>query len=151
MASIIGGEFQRFRPLVDLYWEAGRRAGHLAERLKVGIHAFGFVADSDAAAVEAYYPGWARSMTKIGKERGWPPATRQQFDAACSAEGAFLVGSPETVAKKMLHASRVLRGLARVHVQMTSAAVPHAVMTRSIDLLGEMVAPIVRAAASTSV
>jgi probable LLM family oxidoreductase len=150
MVAIIGGEFRRFRPLVDLYREAGRRAGHPAERLKVGIHAFGFVAESDSAAVEAYYPGWARSMTKIGKERGWPPATPQQFDAACSAEGAFLVGGPETVAEKMLHASEVLGGLARVHVQMTSAAVPHAVMKRSIELLGGMVAPIVRAAALTS-
>ncbi len=87
---------------------------------------------------------------QIGKERGWPPATRQQFDPACSAEGAFLVGGPETVAEKMLHASQVLGGLARVHVQMTSAAVPHAAMKRSIELLGGMVAPIVRAAALTS-
>ncbi len=89
-------------------------------------------------------------MTKIGKERGWPPATRQQFDAACSAEGAFLVGGPETVAEKMVQASQVLGGLARVHVQMTFAAVPHAVMKRSIELLGGTVAPVVRAEAITS-
>lgn len=147
MVAIIGGEFRRFRPLVDLYREAGRRAGHGADRLKVGIHAFGFVADSDDAADKAYFPGWARSMTRIGKERGWPAASRAQFDAACSPEGAYLVGGPARVAEKILHASEALGGLARVHVQMTSAAVPHATMRRSITLLGEAVAPIVRAAA----
>lgn len=146
MIAIIGGEFRRFRPLVDLYREAGRRAGHLDGRLRVGVHAFGFVADSDAAAVEAYYPGWAASMTKIGKERGWPPASRRQFEASWGEEGAFLIGSPASVAAKILHASETLGGLARVSVQMTAATVPHAVMARSIELLGTAVAPVVRGA-----
>ncbi len=70
IAAIIGGEFRRFRPLVELYRKAGQRAGHPAESLTVGIHVFSFVADDDFAAAQAYYPGWARSMTKIGKERG---------------------------------------------------------------------------------
>ncbi len=150
MVAIIGGEFRRFRPLVDLYHEAGRRAGHPAGRLRVGIHAFGFVADDDAAATQAYYPGWARSMTKIGRERGWPPASRQQFEAAVGPQGAFLVGGPDTVAEKMLRASETLGGLARISVQMTAAMVPHAEMRRSIELLGTKVAPIVREAASAA-
>ena len=146
MIAIIGGDFRRFRPLVDLYREAGRRAGHSPEHLKVGIHAFGFVGDDDEAAQRAYYPGWAHSMTKIGRERGWPPASRAQFESAIGPQGAYLLGGPETVARKMLAASQTLGGLSRISVQMTAAAVPHPVMQRSIELLGTQVAPIVRAA-----
>jgi alkanesulfonate monooxygenase SsuD/methylene tetrahydromethanopterin reductase-like flavin-dependent oxidoreductase (luciferase family) len=143
-------EFRRFRPLVELCREAGRRAGHGPEQLRVGIHAFGFVGDDDEAAQRAYYPGWARSMTKIGRERGWPPATRGQFDAALGAQRTFLPGGPEAAAEKMLWASGTLGGLSCVSVQTTAAAVPHATMKRSIESPGTKVAPTARSEAGVA-
>jgi alkanesulfonate monooxygenase SsuD/methylene tetrahydromethanopterin reductase-like flavin-dependent oxidoreductase (luciferase family) len=73
MVAIIGGEFKRFRPLIELYREAGRRAGHSAEKLIVGLHAIGFLGDTTQEAADDFYPGYAHTFTKIGKERGWPP------------------------------------------------------------------------------
>src|SRR5271155_1546384 len=111
MVAIIGGEPRRFRPLVDLYREAGRRAGHPLDRLKVGIHALGYVADTDRQAADEFFPGYARSFTEIGKERGWPPITRRQFEALLEPEGALLVGDPRTVAGKILSVSEALGGI----------------------------------------
>jgi probable LLM family oxidoreductase len=145
MVAIIGGEFRRFRPLVDLYREAGASAGYAPETLKVGIHAMGFVGETAAAARDAFFPGWAYMMTEIGRERGWPPATRQQFDAMCGPHGAFLIGDPQTVADKILQASVTLGGVSRITFQMSSASPEAAAMRRSIELLGIAVAPIVRA------
>jgi probable LLM family oxidoreductase len=147
MVAIIGGSFERFRPLVELYREAGAGAGHAPEALRVGIHAMGFVGDSDAAARDAFYPGWAHLMGTIGRERGYAPPTRAQFDAMAGPEGAFLIGAPDTVAAKMLRASETLGGLSRITFQMTSAALESVAMQRSIELLGREVAPIVRASA----
>src|SRR2546430_10474144 len=81
MVAIIGGETRRFRPLVDVYREYGRRAGHAPDQLKVGVHALGYVAETTQRAIEDFYPGYAKTVTRIGKERGWPPVTRAQFDA----------------------------------------------------------------------
>src|ERR1700733_6079561 len=81
MVAIIGGETRRFRPLVDVYREYGRRAGHPADKLKVGVHALGYVADTTQQAIEDFYPGYAKSMNRIGRERGWAPLSRPQFDA----------------------------------------------------------------------
>jgi probable LLM family oxidoreductase len=145
MVAIIGGTFERFRPLVDLYREAGARAGHRPEMLKVGIHAMGFVGETDAGARDAFFPGWAHLTTKIGRERGWSPPTRQQFDAMAGPEGAFLVGNPQTVADKMLHASETLGGVSRITFQMSTASLETAAMRQSIELLGAEVAPVVRA------
>lgn len=149
MVAIIGGTFDRFRPLVDLYREAGREAGHPAAALKVGIHAMGFVGETDAAARDAFFPGWAHLTANIGRERGWSRPTRQQFDAMAGPEGAFLVGAPQTVAAKMLRASETLGGLSRITFQMSTASLETAAMKRSIELLGAEVAPIVRAARAT--
>src|SRR5438093_2965301 len=80
MVAIIGGEPRRFRPLVDLYREAGGQAGHSPETLKVGMHALGFVGDTTREAAEDYFPGYMHTFNKIGRERGWPPVTRAQFD-----------------------------------------------------------------------
>jgi probable LLM family oxidoreductase len=146
MIAIIGGDFKRFRPLAQIYREAGRRAGHPPDRMRVGIHALGFVADSFKAASDAFFPGWAYMFTEIGRERGWSPVTRTQFEATCSPEGAFLIGDPETVANNMLYASEVLGGLSRISFQMSSASLAHEAMKRSIELLGTAVAPIVRTA-----
>lgn len=146
MVAIIGGSFDRFRPLVDLYHEAGKRAGHSPERLKVGVHAMGFIGETDAPARDAFFPGWAHLTTKIGRERGWSPPSRQQFDVMAGPAGAFLVGSPETVAAKMLQVSETLGGISRITFQMSTASLDAAAMKRSIELLGTGVAPIVRAA-----
>ncbi|MCO5733437.1 LLM class flavin-dependent oxidoreductase [Rhizobium sp. SSA_523] len=146
MIAIIGGSFDRFRPLVDLYREAGKRAGHGPDMLKIGVHAMGFVGESDAAARDAFFPGWAHLTADIGRERGWSPPTRQQFDVMAGPEGAFLVGEPRTVAAKMLQASETLGGISRITFQMSTAALDIAAMKRSIELLGTEVAPVVRAA-----
>ncbi len=146
MVAIIGGSFERFRPLVDLYHEAGKRAGHSPDMLKVGVHAMGFVGETDDAARDAFFPGWAHLTTKIGRERGWSPPSRQQFDAMAGPEGAFLVGDPKTVAAKMLKASETLGGVTRITFQMSTASLDTVAMKRSIELLGTEVAPIVRAA-----
>lgn len=146
MIAIIGGSFERFRPLVDLYREAGNRAGHSPETLKVGVHAMGFVGETDTAAKDAFFPGWAHLTTKIGRERGWSPPTRQQFEAMTGPQGAFLVGDPKTVAAKMLQASEALGGVSRITFQMSTASLDTAAMKTSIELLGAEVAPIVRAA-----
>ncbi|UWU17051.1 LLM class flavin-dependent oxidoreductase (plasmid) [Rhizobium sullae] len=146
MIAIIGGSFERFRPLVDLYREAGSRAGHSPETLKVGVHAMGFLGETNAAAKDAFFPGWAHLTTKIGRERGWSPPTRQQFEAMAGPQGAFLVGDPKTVAAKMLQASETLGGVSRITFQMSTASLDTAAMKRSIELLGTEVAPIVRAA-----
>lgn len=146
MVAIIGGGFERFRPLVDLYREAGRRAGHDPAMLKVGVHAMGFVAETDAAARDAFFPGWSHLTGTVGRERGWSPPTRAQFDAMAGPEGAFLVGGPETVAAKMLQADKALGGISRITFQMSTASLETAAMQRSIELLGVEVAPVVRAA-----
>lgn len=146
MIAIIGGTFERFRPLVDLYREAGERAGHEPKNLKVGVHAIGFVGRTDAEARDAYFPGWLQLFAKVGRERGWAPPTREQFDAMADPEGAYLVGAPETVAAKVLEASNALGGLSRITLQMTSASLERAAMKQSIELLGSEVAPIIRAA-----
>ncbi|ULR45450.1 LLM class flavin-dependent oxidoreductase [Rhizobium sp. K102] len=145
MVAIIGGSFERFRPLIDLYREAGRRAGHGPEMLRVGVHAMGFVGETNAAAKEGFFPGWAHLTAKIGRERGWSPPTRQQFEAMAGPEGAFLVGDPATVSAKILRASEELGGISRITFQMSTASLEPAAMKRSIELLGTEVAPVIRA------
>ncbi|MBM7048390.1 LLM class flavin-dependent oxidoreductase [Rhizobium lusitanum] len=148
MVAIIGGSFERFRPLVDLYRRAWQVAGHLPEKQRVGIHAMGFVAETDEAAKEAFFPGWFQMFTAGAKERGWPPPSRAQFETMCGPKGAFLIGSPQTVAAKMLAASSALSGLSRITFQMSTAALEIEAMRRSIELLGTTVAPLVRHAVS---
>jgi probable LLM family oxidoreductase len=146
MVAIIGGEFRRFRPLVDLYREAWRRAGHPPERQRVGVHALGFVADTTAEAKDIFFPGWAHMFTEIGRERGWSPVSRAQFEAMCGPGGAFLIGDPKTVGQKIIEASDDLGGVSRFTFQMSSASLEHQAMKRSIELLGTQVAPTVRIA-----
>ncbi len=142
MVAIIGGEPHRFRPLIDLYREAGRRAGH--EKLKVGVHALGYVADTTEQAAEDFFPGYARSFTKIGQERGWPPITRAHFNALRGPKGALLIGDAQTVAEKILYVNEALGGIDRLTFQMSIAALSHAKLMRAIELLGRDVAPAVR-------
>lgn len=149
MIAIIGGEPHRFRPLVDLYRETGRRAGYPAEQLQVGIHAFGFVGDTTQQAADDFFPGYAKMFEKISKERGFAAPTRYQFDATRGPKGAFFIGDAETVAAKMLSVSEALGGLARISLQMTNVMLPHDKMLHGIELLGTRVAPLVRATAVT--
>ena len=144
MIAIIGGETHRFRPLVDVYREMGRRAGHAPEQLKVGVHALGYIADTTQEAIDEFFPGYARTFTEIGKERGWPPVTRAQFDALRSPKGALLVGSPEEVAAKIARHSEALGGISRISFQMDVAALPQAKLMRAIELIGSRLAPVLR-------
>jgi probable LLM family oxidoreductase len=144
MVAIIGGEPRRFRPLIDLYRETGRRAGHSAEKLIVGLHSIGFLGDTTKEAADDFYPGYAHTFTEIGKERGWPPTTRAQFDAVRGPTGALLIGDAETVAAKILYVNEVLGGLSRITFQMGVSTLPHQKMLRAIEILGTLVAPIVR-------
>lgn len=144
MVAIIGGEFRRFRPLVDLYRQAYERAGHPPEHMRVGVHAMGFVAETTAEAKDIFFPGWARMFTDIGRERGWSPVSRAQFEAMCGPGGAFLIGDPATVAKKIVEASTALGGVDRFTFQMSSASAESIAMRKSIELLGTDVAPAVR-------
>jgi probable LLM family oxidoreductase len=144
VVAIIGGEPRRFRPLIDSYRQAGLRAGHSPESLTVGIHSHGFLGDTTAQAVEDIYPAWAQTFTKIGKERGWPPATRAQFDATRGPKGALLIGDPEAVAEKILYENEVLGGISRISLLMTPGTIAHHKVMHSIELLGTRVAPMVR-------
>ncbi len=148
MVAIIGGQPARFRPLIDLYREAGRRAGHSPEQLKVGLHCFGFVGDTMQQAGDDFYPGWAQMFTKIGKERGFGPPVRAQYDAMCALDGAFLIGDPVTVAKKVLRINDDLGGITRISLQMTNVRLAHDNLLRGIGLLGTEVAPLIRQAVS---
>jgi probable LLM family oxidoreductase len=142
--AIIGGEPRRFRHLIDLYRETGRRAGHGPEKLRVGLHAIGFLGDTTQQAADDFYPGYAYSFTEIGKERGWPPTTRAQFDAVRGPTGALIIGDPERVAEKILYVNQALGGLTRITFQMGVSALPHHKMLRSIELLGTRVVPIIK-------
>jgi probable LLM family oxidoreductase len=144
MVAIIGGETRRFRPLVDIYREYGRRAGHAPDKLKVGVHALGYVAETTQKAIDDFYPGYAKTFTRIGKERGWPPVSRAHFDAVRGEHGAALVGNPEEVAEKILRHSEALGGVSRITFQMDVAELSQEKLLRSIELLGSGVAPAVR-------
>jgi probable LLM family oxidoreductase len=146
MVAIIGGEPHRFRPLIDLYREAGLRAGHAPEKLKVGLHSIGFVGDTTQQAADDFFPGYAHAFTEIGKERGWPPTTRAQFDATRGPKAALLIGDAETVAQKILYINEALGGIVRLNFQMSVAPLSHSKMMHAIEILGKRVAPIVRQA-----
>ena len=143
MVAVIGGETRRFRPLVDLYREAGEKAGHSPDQLKVGLHSLGYVANSTEEAVEAYYPGYAEVFTRVGKERGWPPVTRNGFDIQNGPAGALMVGSPEEIAQKFLRHGDALGGISRVTFQMDNAGLSHEQLMRSIEMIGKQVSPMV--------
>lgn len=144
MIAVIGGSFERFRPLIALYRRAGAQAGHAPETLRLGAHVTGFVADSDQAAREAFYPGWRHAMSRVGKERGWPPVTQAQFDASCGPQGAFLIGSPATVVAKAQAAAALLGGFNRLSFQMSAATCGRGPMHRAVELIGTEVAPALR-------
>lgn len=138
MVAVIGGETHRFAPLIKLYRQAGKEAGHDPEKLKVGLHSLGYLAPSTQKALDDFYPGYAKTFTQIGKERGWSPVTRAQFEHQASPKGALLVGDVKEVAQKILRHSEALGGLSRISFQMDSAELPHEKLMQSIELLSEL-------------
>lgn len=143
MVAVIGGETRKFHPLVDMYRIMGKKAGFSPEVLKVGLHSFGYVANTREEAIADFYPAYAKMITKIGKERGWPPPTMEQFEAQIDEKGAIVLGSPEEVAEKILRHSKVLGGISRFNFQM-DVGLSHEQMKRSIKLIGEKVIPLVK-------
>ncbi|MEY3565053.1 MAG: hypothetical protein RJA23_1223 [Bacteroidota bacterium] len=144
MVAVIGGETHRFRPLIDLYREAGDKAGFAQEDLKVGLHSLGYVAQTHEEAVENYYPGYAETFTRIGRERGWPAVTRGHFEAQNSKRGAYLVGDSDEVAEKILRHSASLGGIDRFTFQLDNAGLSHQQLSETIALIGEEVIPKVK-------
>jgi alkanesulfonate monooxygenase SsuD/methylene tetrahydromethanopterin reductase-like flavin-dependent oxidoreductase (luciferase family) len=141
MVAIIGGETHRFKPLVDLYWRAVDEGGHDASKLKVGVHFIGYVAETTEKAHQEFLPGYQKTFSKIGIERGWGPTTRAQYDAQVGPSGALMVGSPEHVAEKLTRHAESLGGLARASIHMNVAHLCHEELSRATRLLGERVKP----------
>jgi probable LLM family oxidoreductase len=146
MVAIIGGQTRSFRPLIDLYRKAWRQGnGHSPHhQLKIGIHSLGYVAESTQEAVDDFFPGYAHSMNKIGKERGWHKVTRTAFDAQRGTEGALLVGDPEEIVDKIIRHSKALGGISRITFMMNAASLPHVKLIQAIKLIGTRVAPALR-------
>jgi probable LLM family oxidoreductase len=141
--AIIGGEPHRFRPLVDLYREAWKRAGHDPAKADVSVHAIGFVADTDEEAAETFWPMYFEGFSRIGRERGWGPITRASYDAQLGPEAAFLIGKPETVAAKVRYYNEVLGGVSQVALHMSGGGVSHTQQMHAIELLGNEVRALV--------
>ena len=125
--------------------EAAARAGHDPATLPVSINSHGFIGDDAKQAADDAWPPYAEAMTRIGRERGWPPATRMQFDAQSTLHGALFVGSPDQVVEKILYQHELFNH-DRFLIQLTVGPMPHARVMRAIELLGTEVAPAVRRA-----
>jgi len=142
--AIIGGQPERFAPLVELYRQAAQEAGHDTVTLPLAINTHAFVGETSAQADSAFAAAYLAMMNRIGRERGWPPSGRPEYEALRSPRGALAVGSPEQVAEKILF-EHELFGMSRYVGQMSVGAVSHADVLRSMELFGTEVAPIVRA------
>jgi probable LLM family oxidoreductase len=140
--AIIGGMPERFAPFAELHRRAAQEAGHEPPALSINSH--GFIAATAKAAADEAFPAHKTVMDRIGRERGWPPLTRAQFDAAARLRGASFIGSPQEVAEKILFQHEVF-GHQRFLVQFSVGTLPHASIMRSIELYGTEVAPVVRA------
>jgi probable LLM family oxidoreductase len=141
--AIIGGQPVRFAPLIELYRRAASDVGNAGESLPVSINSHAFVADTSQRAADVFYPGYAEVMSRIGRERGWPPLTREQFEAGRQPGGHLLVGSPQEVTEKILEQYEIFRH-DRFLAQLSVGPMPHNELLRAIELLGTEVAPAVR-------
>ena len=142
MVAVIGGETRRFRPLIDLYKDAGRKAGHSPEKLTVGLHSLGYVSNNSENAINEYYPGYKAMFNKIGQERGFPPVTFDRYLSQCSDYGALVVGGPKEVAQKILRHANDLGGISRFTFQMDNGGLTHEQLMKSIELIGKEVIPL---------
>ncbi|NVN00559.1 LLM class flavin-dependent oxidoreductase [Arthrobacter sp. SDTb3-6] len=141
MLAIIGGEPLQFAPFTDLYHRALKEFGQPEQ--PIGVHSPGYIAETDEQAMEELWPHYAAAHNRIGRDRGWPPLTRLQFNATASPKGALMVGSPETVARKITTVAKSL-GLSRFDLKYSHGTLPHEQLMRSIELYGTQVAPLVR-------
>ncbi len=141
--AIIGGAPERFVPFADLYRESAMRAGHDVSKLQLSINSHGLIGDDPEKIADIAWPPYADTMGRIGRERGWPPPSRRQFDAERSSRGAMLLGSPQQVIDKIMY-EHELFGMTRFLIQFTVGTLPHPVVMRSIELYGTRVAPVVR-------
>lgn len=144
--AIIGGEPARFAPLANLHRQAAEHGGH--GRLPFSINSHGYVADTSQRAADEAFPAFKVTMDRIGRERGWPPMSRADFEASRTLHGANLVGSPQEVAEKILHQHEIF-GHDRFLIQLSVGTLPHDRIMRAIELLGTEVAPVVRAATAS--
>lgn len=142
MVAVIGGETHRFKRSVDIYREAGAAAGHAPEKLTVGLHSLGYVAETREQAMADFYPGYEQVMNKIGKERGWPPTSRAHFEAQTGETGALVIGNPEEVAEKILRHSEALGGISQFSFMM-DMGLSHKQLLKTIELIGKEVSPLV--------
>lgn len=142
--AIIGGSPDRFRQFADLHRKTLRENGYDPDEVPLSVHAHGYVADSTEQAADEFYNSYAVAMSTIGRERGWGPMTRQQYDMMRSPEGSLVLGDPETVAEKILRWRDVL-GVTRFELHISVGTLPHEKVMRSIELLGTKVGPTVRA------
>ncbi len=147
--AIIGGMPDRYMPHTKLYRDAFAKAGHDVSTVQLGINSHTFIADTSQEAADAFFPSYAHMMSQLGRERGWPPTTRQQFDYLRSDEGSLLVGSPQQVIDKILY-EHELFDHTRFLAQMSVGTMPHKQMMRSIELYGTIVAPAVRKALASN-
>jgi len=141
--AIIGGMPERFAPLFDLYREYSRRAGHDPARIPLSINSHGFIAEDPKEAADLSFAASSIIMNRIGRERGWPPMSRAQYDGAATLRGANFVGTPEQVVEKILFQHQIFQHQ-RFGLQMSAGTMPHGKMMRAIELLGTRVAPVVR-------
>ena len=141
MIAIIGGNINRFAELVGMYKEAGKKAGHKREALKVGVHVLGYVGSQSDVAKKEFFPGYERSFNKIGKERGWPRVTEDGYNRMVSPEGPFLVGCASEVIEKIQLIDTVLGGISRINFQMSVSGLSHAQLCQSIELIGRSIIP----------
>jgi len=141
--AIIGGMPERFKPFAELHRRAAREAAHEPPRLSINSH--GYIAPTFEEALDESFPYVADAMNRIGRERGWPPIARADYEAAAALRGANFVGTPEQIVEKILFQHKVF-GHDRFLVQFTIGGIPHEGILRSIELLGREVAPAVRAA-----
>jgi alkanesulfonate monooxygenase SsuD/methylene tetrahydromethanopterin reductase-like flavin-dependent oxidoreductase (luciferase family) len=148
--AVIGGETHRFKPLVDLYRDAWKMAGHPEGKEEITLHSLGYVGEDFESAVEEYYPGYKEGFSRIGKERGWPPITRERFDRQISETGAFVVGGPKEVAEKIMRHSEALGGIERFTFQMDNAGLSHEQLSKAIEKVGKEVVPLIKKATISS-
>ena len=143
--AIIGGMPERFAPIINLYKEAWQKAGHPEEKIRTSINSHAYVAETSKQAGDEFFPSYAEVMTRIGRERGWPPTTRQHFEDMRSPRGSLLVGSAQEVIDKILFEHSIFRH-DRFLAQMDVGTLPHDKLMKSIELFGTKVAPEIRKA-----
>lgn len=139
--AIIGGMPEQFKPMVQYHEQGAEEAGHPKQDVSINSH--GFIADTEQEAIDIAFPAFKTIMDKIGRERGWSPMTKAQFEASCSLRGANFVGTPEMIIEKILYQHKIF-GHSRFMMQMSVGSIPQEQLLRSIELFATEVAPVVR-------